>query len=514
MTRPGLLRDLLIAALALAAVAAGLWRLADATSGLTVTRTHAGPTPVTVFRSVSPDPTPAPLAVIAHGFAGSQQLMQPFAVTLARNGYVAVTFDFPGHGRHPAPLVGGLADHDARTRTLQGALDDVVAFARGLPGTDPGRLALLGHSMASDVVVDYARARPAEVQATVAVSLFSRDVTADSPRNLLVIDGALEAGPLVDEGYRVVGMAANGQAVEGTTYGSFPDGTARRLALADGVEHIGVLYSRESMAEALGWLDQAFGRQGGSGYLDARGPWLGLLYLGLVALAWPLSRFLPRISPAPLGAGLRWRWLLPVALLPAVLTPLVLRWLPTSFLPILLGDYLALHFGLYGLLTAAATWVLREPGGEDPRVPWRAFTVAALAMTAYAVLAIGLPLDRFAFSFLPTPGRLPLVLAVLAGTALYFAADEWLTRGASAPRGAYAATKLCFLVSLALAIALDPPRLFFLIIIVPAILVFFVLYGTLSAFAYRRTGHPLVGATANAAAFAWAIAVTFPVVAR
>jgi hypothetical protein len=83
-----------------------------------------------------------------------------------------------------------------------------------------------------------------------------------------------------------------------------------------------------------------------------------------------------------------------------------------------------------------------------------------------------------------------------------------------APRGGYAATKLCFLVSLALAIALDPPRLFFLIIIVPAILVFFVVYGCLSGWAYRRTFHPLVGALANALAFAWATAVTFPVVGR
>ena len=40
---------------------------------------------------------------------------------------------------------------------------------------------------------------------------------------------------------------------------------------------------------------------------------------------------------------------------------------------------------------------------------------------------------------------------MLAGTLPYFVADEWLTRGAGAPRGAYALTKLCFLLSLALA---------------------------------------------------------------
>ena len=50
------------------------------------------------------------------------------------------------------------------------------------------------------------------------------------------------------------------------------------------------------------------------------------------------------------------------------------------------------------------------------------------------------------------------------------------------------------------------------IIIVPAILVFFLLYGLIGGWIYRRTRHPLVGALAIGLAFAWAIAVTFPVV--
>jgi Serine aminopeptidase, S33 len=455
------------------------------------------------------------MVVIAHGFAGSQQLMQPFAVSLARNGYVAVTFDFPGHGRNAAPLGGGLADDDARSRELLDALGRVVAFARDLPHGD-GRVALLGHSMASDVVVRYARAHP-EVQATVAVSLFSRGVTAGSPRNLLVVDGALEPAVLKDEAYRVVGMATAGQVEEGVTYGSFADGTARRLALADGVEHIGVLYSRESMAEALGWLDRAFGRAG-AGHLDARGPWLGLLYLGLVGLARPLSGLLPQLAPEPLGAGLPWRRLLPVAVAPALLTPLILWHVPTAFLPILLGDYLAVHFGLYGLLTAAGAWIVATAGPREGRPTMtaspRGLAAAALAVAAYGTFAMGLPLDRFATSFLPIPERVPLVLALLAGTLPYFVADEWVTRGAGAPRWGYAATKLCFLLSLALAVALNLQRLFFLIIIIPAILLFFVIYGLFSGWAYRRTRDPFVGALANALIFAWAIAVTFPLVSR
>ena len=67
-------------------------------------------------------------------------------------------------------------------------------------------------------------------------------------------------------------------------------------------------------------------------------------------------------------------------------------------------------------------------------------------------------------------------------------------------------------MSLVLAIALNPERLFFLAIIVPAILLLFVMVGLFSRWAFRRTGHPAVAAVANALAFGCFIAVTFPLV--
>ena len=453
--------------------------------------------------------TKAPVVVIAHGFAGSQQLMQPFAVTLARNGYLAVTFDFPGHGRNPQPLLGGLTDDTARTRLLLDALDKVTTHAATLPHSD-GRVALLGHSMATDIVVRYAQAHPSII-ATVAVSLFSQTITADTPRNLLVIVGGLEPAMLRDEAFRVVGLAAGHPPAARTTYGDFAAGTARRLSLSGGVEHIGVLYSEQSMREALDWMNQSFAHQG-SGYLDHRAPWLGLLFAGLVALAWPLSRLLPIVSPVRQGASLTWLRLLPVALAPALLTPLLLWKLPTNFLPILLGDYLTIHFAVYGLLTAAMLVLVRHPRAPHQPIDRRTLAFAAALVAAYSILAIGLPIDNYLTAFMPIPQRLPLTLAVLVGTLLYFSADEWVTRGARMPPGGYAFTKLCFLLSLMLAVTLNLQRLFFLIIIVPIILIFFVVYGLFSTWAFRRTQHPLVGALANALSFAWAIAVTFPTI--
>lgn len=493
------------------AIALSLWQITSATAGLAIVRTQIGTIPVTVVRPETA--TPAPVIVICHGFAGSQQMMQPFAVTLARNGYLAVTFDFPGHARNSTPLPGGISDYDASGRALLESLDAVVSFARTLPESD-GRLALLGHSMASDVVVRYAQQHPTVV-ATVAVSLFSRDITATSPRNLLIVDGALEPAFLRDEGFRVVGLAAGAPAVERRTYGSFADGTARRMVLAADVEHIGVLYSRDSLAETLAWLNQVTGRSSG-GFLDHRGPWLGLLYLGIVMLAWPLSRLLPQVASGPPGIAPRWPRLLALMAIPAVLTPLILWQLPTGFLPLLLGDYLALHFALYGLLSFLAVrfGATALPDAEPVEANYARFAVAAVATSFFCVAAIAVPTDWFVTSYWPTPNRFPLVLGMLCGTLPYFAADEYLTRTVARRHGVYALAKVFFLASLLMAVGLNFQKLFFLLIIVPVMLVFFLVYGLFSSWIYRRTQHPMVGALAVSIAIAWGIAVTFPVVSR
>ena len=506
-------RDYALAALALLAAGAiglGVTMLVRAQTGLAIERTVIGSTPATIYR---PDGAkPAPVVVVAHGFAGSQPLMAAFATTFARNGFVAITFDFPGHGRHPLPLPGDVTREGGTTRALVDETIRVLAFARTL---SDGRLALLGHSMGSDIVIRAAQKAP-DVGATVAVSMFSRTATATSPRNLLVIVGAWE-GRLKAEALRVVGLASAPEpARAGVTYGDMDLGTARRAAFSTGVEHIGVLFSPHSTDEALRWLEASFGvpaRE--TRYVDGRGPPIVLLLAGFVLLAWPLSRLLPVVARPPAGAGLSGRRLWPLLLGPAVLTPLILRVVPTRFLPVLVADYVAAHFALYGLLTALGLLSVRARPTASTSAPVRgaALIAAALAVILYAVAGLGSIIDAWIASFVPAPGRTPILLAMLAGTLPYFLADDWLTRGAGAARWAYPASKLAFLLSLALAVVLDPGRLFFLVIIVPAIVVLFLIYGLLSTWIYRQTGHPAVGSLANAVAFAWALGVTFPLLA-
>ncbi len=359
VSRPFLV-DAVLAIAAVLAIGVALTGLRANTAGLVIETTAVGAAPVTVFRRA--DVTDAPLVLIAHGFAGSQQLIAPFAVSLAQAGYVAATFDFAGHGRNGAPLTGSITDETGATRTL---VADLARVAGALAGRSDGRLAVLGHSMASDIVVRFAQETPA-VAATIAVSMFSPVVTETSPKNLLVIVGDWEGG-LKDEALRVAGLvSAPAPPRAGETYGEPAAGTGRRVVFAPTTEHVSVLYSTVAAAEAIAWLDRTFGlgERVPPPRLDDRGPKLLLLFAGIAALARPLARLLPAASATPQGAGLSRGRLAVVVLAPLVLTPPLLTVIPTTFLPVLVGDYLAVHFLAYGLLTLAALLVVG--GGRRP----------------------------------------------------------------------------------------------------------------------------------------------------
>ncbi|MEM7496873.1 MAG: alpha/beta hydrolase [Pseudomonadota bacterium] len=506
----------------LGAVAAvfALWQLEAGRAGLVFEDRVIGATPVRLIRTAAP-PGPAPAVVVAHGFAGAKELMEPFAVSLARAGYVTLSFDFEGHGSHPEALPSRILGPGGAATRLIDQLGAMVEAARELPGTT-GEVALLGHSMATDLIAKAVR-DGLDVEATVAVSLFSPDVTATSPRNMLIIVGGYEQR-LTEEALRVTTLTAGETAVEDVTYGSFDEGTARRAVFADGVEHVGVLFDPEGLRAAPAWLDRVFGRAGAEAAVpDARGPSIALLFVGLMALGWGLARFLPAraVPGAPVeGAGARPLVLLVLAALPMLLAPALAVLSPSGYMPLILGDYLAVHFLCYGLLTAAGLAAAARRGAITlPAAIWPGGrrVSAGLISGLFIIATFALTLDRYAFAFLPGPDRLLLIPILAAALLPWFLADEWLTRGVPAGREgrgrrlwAYALTKLCFVLSLGIAVALDTERLFFLLIVAPVILLFFAIYGFVSQRLVAVTGSPVPPALALSLALAWSIAASFP----
>ncbi|WP_375551113.1 alpha/beta hydrolase [Rhodophyticola porphyridii] len=484
------LRDILAALVALVCIGLGLFLLERPRAGLEISSLMVGETPATVMQVPE---TTAPVVVIAHGFAGSRQLMHPYQLTLARAGYITVSYDLQGHGRNPLPMSGDVNSIDGTTRLLMEEIGRVTDAALALPGAD-GRVALLGHSMASDIIVRQALADD-RVGAVVAISLFSEAVTAAEPENMLVVNGAWE-GALRAEAQRI--MAEVG-AAEGDTVGTPGEGFARRAVAAPMVEHVGVLYSATGMREAREWLNATFGRDYRSGIANIGGPVL-LTLLGVVLLGLPLANLLaegPRLPEVPKGAFLA------LALAPAVLTPLILSLVETRFLPVLVADYLALHLAVYGSLVLAGLAV----EGDLPKLRGGP---AGILLAGFALIAFGGVLDRYVASFFPHAGRLPILAAILPGAVLAMVADAALLQAGRARIWRRWVARLAFLTSLGIAVALDFERLFFLIIILPVIGLFYLSFGVIGGWVGRRTGSALAMGLGLGIVLAWALAVTFP----
>ncbi|HIC82012.1 MAG TPA: alpha/beta fold hydrolase [Kiloniellaceae bacterium] len=494
------LRRLIGAAAALLAGLA-LWQLESSRHGLSMTALKAGETPASVYRL--PD-AKGPAVIIAHGFAGSRQLMEAYALTLAHAGYVAVSFDFPGHGRNPKPMTGDVTRIEGTTRQLVAETAAVIDAAVALDAVE-GPVVLLGHSMATDILVRQAAA-DSRVAVVVAVSMYSEAVTAEQPARLLMISGAWERHlrAVALETLRLV----DPQAGEGETAVSGDGTVVRRAAVAPRVEHVGVLYSAAALEEALVWIDAALGRVS-ERRVAATGPWIALLLGSLLALAWPLAALLPE-APNPRDRrpqGLPLRSYAMAVLLPAVLTPLLLYPLSLQILPVLVADYLLLHLLVYGLIGLA---VLRWRGvrfGPLALLP-------LVALLAFGLGVFGVALDRYAASFLPHAGRLPIILALTLGAVPFMLADSLVTEAGRAPIWRALTARAAFLASLGLAVALDFERLFFLLLIVPVIVLFFLVFGLMGRWVGRRSAAPLACGLGLGAILAWALGVSFPLVAN
>ena len=474
---------LVIGVLALAIVALSLFMLERGRAGLAITDLAVGTTPATLYQQPG---SAGPLVVVAHGFAGSRQLMQAYSLTLAQSGYSVLAFDFEGHGGNPVPMSGNVDAIEGTTQRLVDETLRVLAAGRALPEVGPG-VALLGHSMATDIIARVAIADGA-VDAVVGISMFSQAVTAEEPARLLLISGQWEG--MLRAAALTMARLVDPAAVEGATV-TVGDVT-RRVVVAPGVEHVGVLYSATGLREARDWLDATFGWDS-AGPVVTPGLWILLLLTGIVVLFRPLAGLLP-VGPARPVVPVRRFWA--AVLLPSVAVPLVAVLVYRPFLPVLVADYLMIHLALYGAaqLAILRIWPL-------PRVVW----VAALALVVWGLAVFGLAIDRYAASFVPTAMRLGIIAALTVGTVPFMLADCMVAVGGWRRLVA----RLMFLASLAMAAFLDLDRLLFVLIILPVIGLFFLILGPLGRWVARQSG-PGAAGLGLGVILAWALGVSFP----
>ncbi|GAB1538654.1 hypothetical protein NUACC21_13170 [Scytonema sp. NUACC21] len=261
MTRKRLL--LMVAALLL--IALSWWGVAAARAGLVVRSLEREGVPMLYVTPRNAEKIPGVL--IAHGYAGSKQLMLGYAHVFAQAGYAVMLWDFNSHGANAQPLEQG---------SLQENLNVAYETLTEQPEVDASRIALLGHSMGSGAVMSAGIRDINRFAATIAVSPTGANVTPFAPRNLQLQAGSWE-GRFVANAHRLL-KAAGGENQ------NLAGGKGRSFVIVPNAEHITILFRNPSHQAAKDWLDSTFGVQSSSNYVDRRMIWYGLHLLGWLAL--------------------------------------------------------------------------------------------------------------------------------------------------------------------------------------------------------------------------------------
>ncbi|MFN3706194.1 MAG: alpha/beta hydrolase [Thermoflexales bacterium] len=514
-------RDGLLAVLALGLAALSAWNWRQIDQAVRRELHVVDGVPIELFLPLDARPL-TPALVISHGFSGNRQLMYGFGYVLARNGYVAALVDFAGHGLSRDRLPDGF--NDAQYRKLAANLDTALRFVRARPEVDAVRVGLLGHSMGATAVARYAAERD-DVPLTVAISLgaFGSSLPPDParPRNLLVLVGALEFEGFLRGSTNALRVAWP-QGIANQTYGDFAAGTARRLVIVPGVEHITVLFSDSAHQEVVRWLDQAFGViRAGTLHADGRMVWVLGWYAAVLLGFFPLSRALlgrPDQPPTyPVGLSALHALLVMTLAVGGAALALWLGLIPYRWIPLTVGNYVGAFFAVAGGIVLGHQLACnRRVAAIVAGLSLASFArsaLPALLLAAYAVFTFGIAAHLAWSNFALVGARLWVFGVLWVSCFLFFLGDELLTRGALARRLVlWAATKLVVLIGLALAVLwLGAPP--FLLLLIPVMVVLFVWHGAYAHRLYQLTAGALHGALLNTSVFAWVIAATFALVA-
>jgi len=467
--------------------ALGWWSVVEADAGFEEREVIVGTVPVTVLVPDGADGAPG--VVVAHGFAGSRELMRSWSLALVRAGYVVAAPDLAGHGSNPAPLVRD-EDDDLLAREVLATLGALAS----VPEVDGQRLALLGHSMGSGAVLTAGIADPGRVRAVVAVSPTDAAVTEALPRDLLLLAGALEP--------RFVDNARDLLARAGGSRGRPGDGDARQFGIVPRVEHVTILFAPSAHDASIAWLDTALDHPPvPRGRVVIILGWLAAL-VGAVLLWQAFAASL--VTPVEALRERRHPLLgMVVATVAATAALVVLGRVVdlASLGGMLVGPALAVWFALIGVVW---WWSGARPEAGDGRdIGWTAFALVALVL-AFGTLGARvwipwwLPRSRAAYV-------VPLALAMLPFT-LAWAAALHPRRGRRA-LGWWAVGSLVVAVG-AVVTSLTVPGMGVLVLFVPLLPG---ILGLLSAVA-APLERPWSAGIASATFLAWTMAALFPLV--
>lgn len=493
----------------------------------------------------------APAVLLSHGYINTREMQSPFAIELARRGFVVLAMDMTGHGGSGGNV--GAAGFGGPS---------ALAFLRSQPFVDRDQIGLAGHSMGGGPVLAAARAEPEGYRAVVLVGsapgLFGPpdEVRPDFPRNLNVVFGGLDEfsalmwrtpkGTDLPGSEKLKAVFGVASPVEpGRIYGDPALGTARRLDLPR-ITHPWEHFSSGGVAPAVDWMQARL--EGEARPLPAgdqvwvwkeAGTLLALVGAGLLLLgAFELALGLPwlgqlRRSPEP-AAAVRgvggWLALGLTAVLPALtylpFMKLGALWFPSALFPQWVQNQL-LAWALANTVLAIVIALFLRRGRPVFSVDIPRSLVAAVLSVGAVALALA-AVDRllhvdfrfWVIGFRPlTEARWPIFLAylplwtlhcviVVRGLCALLAVDgasrrlTYLTAAGVMGGGFFVLAALQYATLFATGLLLTPTQPLNVIVALQFIPLL-ALVGIIAVFTWRRTNSYLPGALICALFLSW-----------
>lgn len=482
------------------------------------------PVPVLEMRPASGET--ALVAIVAHGFAGSKDLMTGFGDELARAGITAYLFDFPGHGESPVPL----ADTTYSERTAQdniNTIGEVVTYVRVHNSvTSHPNIILLGHSMGSVAAGDYSMAHPdSDIVSTILVSPVGQEnPTLTQPKNLLLLAGQNDIPFAINNSMRMLrlGCGLNQPQMTPAECGNPADGTGRRAVFLAGLNHITILNASSTFEETLNWLHRAYPQMVDIGPMQSniRLFWLLLGIAGIVLAMFPLSSLTLDLfdiygTVRPFrGQDVVFFDLCAIVGI-AVAIAIQIFWRPFSFIHVLLVDYVSGYFFITAAVLALLVYLIRDIVPIPIRRQTAKQIILGVLLWLFLYLTLGQLItfawQRFTFT-LPRLWRFVIIFVLIWPL---FMLDEGINRGYQEQGTIRAivsslAFKLLLVLGLFVAILITP-ALGFLSIVLPILVLLFLLLVAFGTQIYASGRAAITIATLSALILAWCMSTTLPI---
>lgn len=205
---------------------------------------------------------PAPGVVYLHGYQNNRETSDPYGIELSRRGFVVITLDTLGRGNSDNQF----SEEEPGFDPTYGA-ESAFIYLQNLPYVDADRCGLGGHSLGGEMSYAAAVENP-DVQAIVFSGYgYLETATLDTPKNMLMILGKYDEyrermtgtddfeAEWMSSPQTLAAIGSTGLAFD-TTYGSFVDGTARRVHMTQ-TTHVGESFNEVAIAEAITWYHDA-----------------------------------------------------------------------------------------------------------------------------------------------------------------------------------------------------------------------------------------------------------------